>query len=359
MLKAIKAVPNRKITDIEKLQQTNLPIVMYGAGSYAMDVTKFLSRQGVHIAEYCVDAGYLQANPLFMGEFPVMAIEDTFAKYPEFDVVIGLADYRRAKESIAKHSKGARVYFFDAPNHMEFFDYEYIKQHKDKFEATYNMLEDQTSKDIFIAFINAKISGDPSDLYKFADINQYFCEQVTLIDDEVLVDCGAFDGDTISNFIRKVNGKYRKIFAFEPDGDNYKQLLQNLNSLDIKHVETYNRGCWSEKTVLNFSSGGSRTSIVTEGGDFSVEVDSIDNIVKGDKVTYIKMDIEGAELEALRGAQKTIRACKPKIAVCAYHKPEDLITLPQYIQSIINEYKFYLRHHQFISWDMVLYAIPK
>lgn len=69
------------------------------------------------------------------------------------------------------------------------------------------------------------------------------------------------------------------------------------------------------------------------------------------------MDIEGSELAALRGAEKTIKKSKPKLAICVYHKPEDLITIPQFISSLVPEYKFFLRHHQYISWDTVLYAI--
>jgi hypothetical protein len=71
------------------------------------------------------------------------------------------------------------------------------------------------------------------------------------------------------------------------------------------------------------------------------------------------MDIEGAELEALRGAKNVIKHNKPKLAICVYHKPNDLISIPQYIKGLVGDYKFYLRQHQFVSWDMVLYALPK
>ena len=100
------------------------------------------------------------------------------------------------------------------------------------------------------------------------------------------------------------------------------------------------------------------TSLISDKGDFTVDVETIDNVVDSKRVTFIKMDIEGSELSALRGAETTISKSKPKLAICVYHKPEDLISIPQYINSIVPEYKFFLRHHQFISWETVLYAIP-
>ena len=87
-------------------------------------------------------------------------------------------------------------------------------------------------------------------------------------------------------------------------------------------------------------------------------IEGYDNIVDQEGVTFIKMDIQGSELAALHGAENTIRKSKPKLAICIYHKPEDLITIPQYIYSVMPDYKLYLRNHQFISKETVLYAIP-
>jgi hypothetical protein len=94
-----------------------------------------------------------------------------------------------------------------------------------------------------------------------------------------------------------------------------------------------------------------------ESGNIRIEVDSIDHVTQGEKVSFIKMDIEGAELEALRGAQNTIRQHKPKLAVCVYHMQEDLVTIPQYILSLREDYKLYLRHYGNSCTETVLYAI--
>lgn len=359
MIEMIKKAQNRKVLDLKVLQDSKLPTVMYGAGSYAVDVTKFLKSHGVTIDAYFVDGAYFKPGQLFMDVNPLQPIEDIQKLYPECNIVIGFADYKRAREVLLGLSISSESYFFDAPNHLEFFDYEYIKEHEAEFEASYNLLEDQLSKDVFVAFINSKISGDPSPLYPYADFNQYFSAPVTVNDHETFVDCGAYDGDTVKSIIKNTDGKYHKIFAFEPDEQNYKELTDYIEKENIKNVATIHAGCWSEKTTLRFSSDGNMAAIVaSDDGDITVPVETIDNIVDTEKVTFIKMDIEGAELPALQGAQRTIQRDLPKLAICVYHKPEDLITIPQYIQSLSTNYKFYIRHHQFMSWEMVLYAIP-
>ena len=122
------------------------------------------------------------------------------------------------------------------------------------------------------------------------------------------------------------------------------------------------KGVWENKTVLSFQSGNALSSrLVEQSSDtVTIELDSIDNILQGGKATFIKMDVEGAELKALQGAAGTIRAWHPLLAISLYHKPEDLLTIPQYIQSLSADYHFYLRgHHPELAFELVLYAVPK
>lgn len=359
MMELIKDASNKKIEAVKKLQTFDLPLVMYGAGSYAVDVARFLTKYNITITAACVDSAYFKSGQTLLGTIPVVSLEDALQKYDKCNVVIGFNDFIKANKTLTKLGNKNETFFIDAPNHLEFFDYAYIKKHQKEFEDTYAMLEDQKSKDIFVAFVNSKIAGDPTPLYKFADFNQYFSEPVQLTDKEVFVDCGAYDGDTVRSLIKNTDGKYNKIFSFEPDEENYKKLKAYIKKEQVKNIETINAGAWSEKTVLQFSSEGNTAAIVESGGDFSVAVDTIDNVVKDEPVTYIKMDIEGAELEALKGAKQTITKNHPKLAICAYHKPDDLTALPEYIKKLNPNYKLYLRHHQYMSWEMVLYALPK
>ncbi len=359
MLELIKNVKNRTQSDIRKLSKSRLPLVMYGAGSYATDVSKFLASRNIFIDAYCVDEFYLKNKEMFINNTVITTIGDAYKKYPKFNIVIGFADYVKAEKNLKKYKNNSKIYFFDAPDRPNFFDYNFVKRHINEFQTTFNLLSDEESKKVFLAFINTKISGDPHNIYSLARFDQYFPDVIKFDNNESLIDCGAYDGDTIQEFVKQLNRKYDKIFAFEPDSDSYKRLLENIKKDHIKDVETYNKGCWSKRTVLKFSGFGGVTSTVSPQGNTSIKVDRIDNIVKKEAVSYIKMDIEGAELEALRGAKNVIINNRPKLAICVYHRPDDLITIPQYINSLVGDYDYYLRQHQYVSWDMVMYAVPR
>lgn len=101
---------------------------------------------------------------------------------------------------------------------------------------------------------------------------------------------------------------------------------------------------------------GDSGSKIDESGDSIIQMDSIDNICENEKVTYIKMDIEGSELEALRGARKVICRDKPRLGICIYHKPEDLLEIPMFIKKMVPEYKLYIRHHSPHYNETVIYA---
>jgi len=113
---------------------------------------------------------------------------------------------------------------------------------------------------------------------------------------------------------------------------------------------------WNERTILCFDEEGTSGSKVSGRGRSKVRVDSIDNIHFKDKVSFIKMDIEGAEMNALKGAEKVILRDKPDLAICIYHRFEDLIEIPMYVKQLLPEYKLYVRHHSDRSIETVLYA---
>lgn len=116
-------------------------------------------------------------------------------------------------------------------------------------------------------------------------------------------------------------------------------------------------GCWSKTTQLKFKSDGSCASKMDENGNIIVDVVDLDNVVKNEKVTFIKMDIEGAEQEALMGAKKLISTYHPRMAISVYHRNDDIYEIPKMILEMDNSYTFYLRHYTFCDADTVLYAI--
>lgn len=182
---------------------------------------------------------------------------------------------------------------------------------------------------------------------------QYFdLEAFGLDDNEIFVDMGMFDGNT--SFYVAQNCKYKKIIGFEASRLTVDMCRKRME--DCENVEIYQYAAWDKKEVLNFdfNGGGSR---VTDGGRESVTGESLDNVLRGEKVTFIKMDIEGAEEKALVGAKDTIAQYKPKLAISIYHKPSDIFVLPECILNIRDDYKFWLRHYSSCMEETVLYAI--
>lgn len=116
-----------------------------------------------------------------------------------------------------------------------------------------------------------------------------------------------------------------------------------------------NKGLWSHRDKLKFKSAGCGSAF-SDLGDSIVEVDNIDSL-KDITPTFIKMDVEGSEYQALVGAKNTIRRSHPRLAICVYHKLEDIWEIPLLIQSIDPDYVFYLRHYSFADNETVLYAI--
>lgn len=118
-----------------------------------------------------------------------------------------------------------------------------------------------------------------------------------------------------------------------------------------------NKGIWKKKTTLMFYTGDTTSSCFDDGGSVAVDVDSIDDLHRYERVDFIKMDIEGSELMALQGGKTVIENNHPALAVCVYHKREDLITIPQYIHKLNSNYKLYLRAYERWSQELVLYAV--
>lgn len=172
---------------------------------------------------------------------------------------------------------------------------------------------------------------------------------------EVFVNAGAFQGETDIDFVKWTNNTYKKIYAFEPMKNNVDICKRTYEANDIGKVELFCKGTWSGAGFLSFSEGANQGR-VDESGDSRIEVISIDDAVGGGEVTFIKMDIEGAELKALQGAREAIISNKPRMAICIYHKPEDLYEIPQYLLSLVPEYRFKVRQYTSMNWETVLYA---
>jgi FkbM family methyltransferase len=190
--------------------------------------------------------------------------------------------------------------------------------------------------------------------------------------DEVFIDAGCYNGDTITAFCNFTHGEYKYIYGFEPNAPLYEKTCDYLLDKQIKNVAMHCKGLWDAHEILEFMnadmSGGSRIvnskcifiSVLATSYELTrIETTTLDDTVdKKDAVTLIKMDIEGAELNALHGAREIIKRDKPRLIICLYHKPTDIIEIPAYILSLRPDYNLYIRHNLLVyENDTVIYAV--
>ena len=201
--------------------------------------------------------------------------------------------------------------------------------------------------------IKFKLSGDIN--YLFAcqeDESEPYGDFLKLGEDETYLDLGAYRGDTVLSFLKRAKG-YKEIIAVEPDEKSYKKLCNAV--IDIKNVRTLNAFAGEKPGVTSFNMNGSRGG-GRAGTKKEISVISVDSL--GVKPTFIKMDIEGAEAAAIRGARRTIAENRPKMQIAAYHRAGDLADIPKEVLSCREDYRIYLRHNPCLpAWDVSFFFI--
>lgn len=231
----------------------------------------------------------------------------------------------------------------------------------DNLQKAYDLLDDSVSKKVYEGLVEYVFTQQP-DIFKKITVSeeQYFLGDIFKFSpDEYLVDGGAFVGDTVERYNKISGGNFKKIYCFEPDSENFIKLAENIKMVEnyASRIEIYNIGLHRREGMLYFSNSHNSASCIVEFSDHCINVSSIDEIIMKRPVTMIKMDLEGAESEALKGAEEIIRFNKPKLAICNYHLPADLWEIPLIIKELVPGYKLYLRHHNVKCWyESVIYA---
>ena len=235
---------------------------------------------------------------------------------------------------------------------------------KPKILEAFSFLETDQDKDLYIEYIKAHLTMDFTRFKEPTDINlQYLAHDMPFkIDYSNFIDCGGFDGDTLRNFIsRDINLK--NIAVFEPQNDLCQKISQLCNHYEdkIRSAIIFPCGVHSktEKFRFTVSSDAPSASKIDDRGNDIIQCVAIDDVLQGFNPTFIKMDIEGAEVEALKGAKKTISKSHPYLAICVYHSLSDIWEIPLLIKSFYSGYKLYLRNYNYMGLETVLYAFPE
>ncbi|HZQ58513.1 MAG TPA: FkbM family methyltransferase [Acidimicrobiales bacterium] len=243
----------------------------------------------------------------------------------------------------------------------------------DDVRAAYALLGDQRSRDEFVEQVRFRLTGDPSALARPVRGPQYLLTDVAApVAGEVVVDCGAYDGDTLTSWLNVRGPTFSRYIALEPDPDSRARLVALVDGLadDVRdRVTVLPWAAAATRGTARFSPTGTAASALgdaiatgtgTPGGDGGcvVECRPLDDVLAGEAPTFVKMDIEGAEPGALEGGRTVLAAAQPVLAVSAYHAQDHLWRLPLLVHDILPDHALALRPHNEEGWDLVLYAAP-
>ena len=192
--------------------------------------------------------------------------------------------------------------------------------------------------------------------------NCYFVDDIIQIENnEVFIDAGAYVGDTINelkSLAGQRNVRLKRVVSFEPEEINFSMLEQTHGN--DPDVVLHKKGLSDKDSEVKFSGSGAGAKITDSGADgATISVVRLDSLPECQDATWIKMDIEGAELPALKGAEGIIRRNRPKLTICIYHSDEDMLQIAEYIHELVPGYRLYVRHHSLVPlFETVIYAVP-
>lgn len=224
----------------------------------------------------------------------------------------------------------------------------------------FDSLQDEASRDVLASIVRARLEGDTG-FQRISPYREYDHPVVHAEAGDFVIDAGACVGDTATMFAWQV-GPRGQVLALEPEQGPYQALSQRSAHHPFRNITPLRQGAWSERATLRFDQRGAGSSTISADGTSQIEVTSVDALVterRLPRVDLIKMDIEGAEREALRGAEQTVLRFRPKLQISLYHRQTDLYLLPAQIRDMVDDYRFFLGHHSHYHMETDLYAVPR
>lgn len=348
------------------LQSTDKPVVLYGMGNGADKILDWCEANGVRVEGVFASDEFVRGQQFRgftverydalqkrLGAKELLVVISFASERPE--VLARFAQLNAEQQTVAPH-----LPLFDEP---ELVSLEWLAKYEAELQLVYDRLADGQSRRVFAAALNYKLSGKLQ--YLFDCTTRREEDLRTLIKpgaDEIYLDLGAYNGDTVEEFGRLTNWRWRQALAVEPDRRNCRKLRLLAERLAQQGlpVEVYESGIWSETGELSFSDSGGRQSTFMGAAKKTVAVTTIDEVAAGRPVSYIKLDVEGAETQAFAGGRRTLANYKPKLFLAAYHYDADIFRLPLLLWKLAPEYKIYLRKHPYVpAWELNFLCIAE
>jgi len=357
-----------------QLAECSGQVVLFGAGSLGKTALKCLRSIGIEPLAFC-DNNPDRWNGMVQG-VPALSPQDASAQFGKsalFIVTIWSLGHRYAETKETLRKLGCRrvtpasslrwkfadilmPYFCQDLPHKMF-------QNSESVLKTASLWGDDKSREEYLRQVEWRASGDYGVLSKPDLEESYFPSSIfELSQGEFFVDCGSYTGDTLQQFLQRTANEFAGAVAVEPDPKNFSALRDWIDGLnpDIGNRIQLNKvAVGSTRGQVRFAADGGEGSSIRGDGDILVDCVRLDDLLADSSPTYIKMDIEGAEPDALMGAQNTISKHRPVLSICVYHAQDHVWSIPALIHKLAPDYRLFLRPHDVDGWQLVLYAIPQ
>ncbi len=370
----LKQYPDKIMSTIQQLAIETLEstekILVFGAGDNGKRVASLMVSAGYPLLGFIDDTPVKQGS--ILNGLPIFSVESAVEAFGnEVLIIISIFhpfhSFRKTRERF--HTYGWHsisflnigmlfskeflpFYFLDHP--------EVVLKHTHSYQRLNDLLIDERSKNELTAHLYFRLHLDFNGLPEPIGPNFSYLKN-RLPPDIVFVDGGAFDGDTVRGFLDLVNENFTRIFAFEPDFSNFAKLKafhQSLPSSLKEKIYVMNAGLWSKNNCLGFQTTATAGSCLSPEASNKINVFSVDESIQTESLILLKLDVEGAERDALYGAKKILQEGRAIVVVAAYHQPDDLWSLPELILAFNSGYSFGLRSHGDDGADLMLYAFP-
>lgn len=359
-----------KFPDIFWIVNKKTPVVIYGAAKMGRMFKTNLMKNGINILVFADGNSDLWGRDI--DGIKIISPEELKKDYHNSPILVASLSYETEIFEMLRKMQFPLIYplcwlnykypdIFVSPEYFQKFSSLFIPENQSDIFRVSKFWEDEKSKQVFYNIIKFRLTFDKSCIKAIkTKYNKHYFEPdiLSFSEEEVFIDCGAYTGNSVERFYKEVSGKFKKAYSFEPDRSNFLKLCDTARRIDSPKIVPVSRGVYHSTGEISFyESGGDNTRIDSGENSVSLPVVSIDDFLKDkENVTFIKMDIEGAEADALLGAKETIQKDKPKLAISVYHKTTDLWKIPLFIKSLNKNYRLYLRHYTNEITDTVCYA---
>jgi FkbM family methyltransferase len=349
---------------LTELKKEKLPLVMWGAGQFAEEVSDYLKKNNILLDEIFVDDDYYIKGRVLDGK-SIISYSMLKNRYKLVNIVSGNTNYEMMKKFEGMKLFNKIFCFFSISYGVyDKLSMRELEENIHEFECVYNLLEDDKSKHNLLAFLKTRVSGNNRYVLDVFDKNyNFFNNDVYRVgSEEVFLDVGAYDGDTIRLFLKENQKKYQYIYAIEPDAVNRSKLQSYVQENSLSNISITKVGAWKEKDEIPFMALNEQLSGISLGNEAcernKIKVNCLDKIFAyEEKITILKINYFDGVTEALEGARNLLKEHKPKLAITVGFDCRNIRYVPMLIKEINSEYKIYLRFNRGMVSALTCYGI--